>query len=77
MARIKSNTDAQIIARYKLLQSRIGLLQQKADDKRINQFEQFNLDNLTREFEIVKTSMVLLQLEIPNESINTGYTVLQ
>lgn len=76
MARIKSNTNAQIIARYKLLQSRINLLTEKAYDKRISVFDELTLDNLTREFEIVKTSMVLLQLEIPNDSNDTGYTVL-
>ena len=68
MARIKSNTNAQIIARYKALQSRILTLREKEYDKRISMFEAIDLKNLTREFETIKTHMVLLQLEIPNDA---------
>ena len=68
MARIKSNTNAKIIAKYKALQSRILALQEKEYDTRISMFEAIDLKNLIREFEILKTHMVLLQLEIPNET---------
>lgn len=67
MARIKSNTNAQIIAKYKALQSRILALQEKEYDKRLSMFEAIDLKNLTKEFETIKTHMVLLQLEIPND----------
>lgn len=68
MGRIKSNSNAQIIAKYKALQSRILALKEKELDKRISMFEAIDLKNLTRGFETLKTHMVLLQLEIPNET---------
>lgn len=69
MARIKSNTNTQIIAKYKTLQSRILALKEKEYGKRISMFEAIDLKNLTREFETLKTHMVLLQLEIPNDAV--------
>lgn len=68
MARIKSNTDKDIISLYRHLSSRINTLQEKSNEKTINLFEEIQLHNLNIELELVKTEMLLLQLEIPDAS---------